>query len=414
MPRKLARLGVFLLDRSEGRGSGEHRHRAVFLDDPPEGARVGRADRLALVEDRRGAGEQRRIDDVGVPDDPADVGGGEHRLARLDVVDIAHRPAQRDGVAAVVAVDALGLSGGPGRVEDVERVGRCDLDAVGPGVTGRRRDELAPVDVALTQLGGHCLALQHHDLVGLVLRARDPLVEEGLVGHDAPRLDAARRAEDELGFGVVDAGLHLGRREAAEDHRVDRPDARAREHGEDRLGDHRHVDEHPVALADSCARQRPGEPAHLTQHLGIREGALGARHRRVVVDGDLIGTTPRDVSIKSVETRVERAVGEPPIERRVGVIEDLRRRRDPVDVLGGGTPEALGVADAGVVTAAVGTGLLSHGRQPAPRCRPLATGATRITRDPAPGPRPPAPNGRPPACHLAGSLRGDRPARGAA
>ena len=43
---------------------------------------VGRADRLALVEDGRAAGEQRRVDDVGVADDPADVGGGPVHLAR--------------------------------------------------------------------------------------------------------------------------------------------------------------------------------------------------------------------------------------------------------------------------------------------------------------------------------------------
>ncbi len=128
---------VLPLDRANGRRGREHRHRAVFRHDPPEGARIGGADRLAFVDDRRRAGEQRGVDDVGVADDPAHVAGGEHRLAWLDAVDIAHRPPQCDRVTAVVAVDALGLSGGAGGVEDVERVGRCHLDAVGAGLGGR-------------------------------------------------------------------------------------------------------------------------------------------------------------------------------------------------------------------------------------------------------------------------------------
>ena len=51
--------------------------------DPPEGAGIGRADRLALVEHRRAAVQQRRVDDVGMADHPADIGGAEIDLAGL-------------------------------------------------------------------------------------------------------------------------------------------------------------------------------------------------------------------------------------------------------------------------------------------------------------------------------------------
>ena len=92
---------------------------------------VRRADRFALVEDRRRAHEQRRVDDVGVPDDPADVGRGEHRLARADGVDVGHRPGHRHRVATAVAHHALRLPGGARGVEDVERVGRRDGHRLG-------------------------------------------------------------------------------------------------------------------------------------------------------------------------------------------------------------------------------------------------------------------------------------------
>ena len=126
-----APLGILLPDRAERGRRREHRRDAVLRDDPPERAGVGRADRLAFVEDGRAAVEQRRVDDVRVADDPADVGRRPVDLAGLDVVDVAHRPRERDGVAAVVADDPLRLPGRPGRVEDVERIGRLDRDAVG-------------------------------------------------------------------------------------------------------------------------------------------------------------------------------------------------------------------------------------------------------------------------------------------
>jgi hypothetical protein len=45
----------------------------------------------------------------------------------------------------------------------------------------------------------------------------------------------------------------LAAAKAAEDHRVDRADARAGEHGERGLGDHRHVDQHASPRPTSCA-----------------------------------------------------------------------------------------------------------------------------------------------------------------
>ena len=162
-------------------------------DHAPELAGVGRADRLALVEHGRRPDEQRRVDDVGVPDDPPDVGGGEHDLAGPDVVDVGHRPRQRDGVAAVVALDALGLAGGARGVEHVERVGGRDGDAVG-GLGGLHG--LGPVEVALGHRGLGLRALEDDHAARVVLGELDGLVEQGLVLDDPLALDAAGRADD--------------------------------------------------------------------------------------------------------------------------------------------------------------------------------------------------------------------------
>src|SRR5207247_2623819 len=116
-------LRVLLLDGPEGGGGGEEHVHAVLLHHPPEGARVGRAHGLALVEDGGGAHQERGVDDVGVPDDPPHVGGGPVHVARLHAVDVAHAPVEGDRVPTVVTDDPLGLAGGAGRVEDVQGVG---------------------------------------------------------------------------------------------------------------------------------------------------------------------------------------------------------------------------------------------------------------------------------------------------
>src|SRR5262249_51694802 len=67
-------FGIFLLDRSEGGRRGEQRHYVMLRNYPPERAGVGRADRLAFIEDGSATMKQRRIDNVGVPTHAANVG----------------------------------------------------------------------------------------------------------------------------------------------------------------------------------------------------------------------------------------------------------------------------------------------------------------------------------------------------
>ena len=185
---------------------------AVLGDDPPERAGVRGADRLALVQHRGRADQQRRVDDVGVADDPADVARRSRtRRPGPDVVDVRHRPAQRDRVAAVVADDALRLPGGARGVEDVERVGRGDRHAVAPA--RRRRRQLGPVEVAgpaerrprpaarcrITQCSGWCAA------------ARSAASSSGLYSTTRAASMPQDAGDDHLRPGVVDPGGELGR-----------------------------------------------------------------------------------------------------------------------------------------------------------------------------------------------------------
>ena len=145
VPRQVLESRVLAADGAHRRRRREQHLDAVLLDHAPERPGVGRADRLALVEHRGRPGEQRAVDDVAVADDPAHVGGRPHHVAGVDVVDVRHRPGEGDRVAAVVAHDALRRAGRARGVEDVERVGRRDVDR--PDGLGCR-ELVLPVDPA--------------------------------------------------------------------------------------------------------------------------------------------------------------------------------------------------------------------------------------------------------------------------
>jgi hypothetical protein len=220
----------------------------VLGDDSPERSGVRRTYRLSFIKYGRCADQQWCVDDVGVADDPAHVGGRPPHVTRTDVVDGAHRPGQRDRVTAVVANHSLRLPRRTRGVEDVQRVGRCHRNRVG-GFRGG--GEFVPVQVAVAEFRERGFALEHDCVVGLVLGELEGSVDDRLVLDHAGRLDPARGGDDDPRGGVVDPGRELLRRKAAEYHGVDRAQPGAREHGDDGFRHHRHIDDDTIALADT-------------------------------------------------------------------------------------------------------------------------------------------------------------------
>jgi hypothetical protein len=105
---------------------------------------------------------------------------------------------------------------------------------------------------------------------GGVGRQAQRFVHQMLVGHRLAAAHAGVGRDHHLRLGVVDAGGQRAGGEAAEHHRVDGADAHAGQHGEQRLGDHRHVDQHAVALADAERLQDGGHALHFGVQLGGR------------------------------------------------------------------------------------------------------------------------------------------------
>ena len=137
---------VLALDGPEGGRRGEEAPDAVLGDHPPERAGVGRADRLALEQDRGRAGEERRVDRCRSGRRPSRRRRRPRTPRRADAVDVLAstrraRPCSRRSARTT----PFGWPVVPGGVEDVERVHAADRRA------GRGRGavlRLVPVEVA--------------------------------------------------------------------------------------------------------------------------------------------------------------------------------------------------------------------------------------------------------------------------
>ena len=97
---------------------------------------------------------------------------------------------------------------------------------------------------------------------------------------------------------------------------MDGAEPRAGQHRDDGLGDHRHVDDHAIALPDAEARERAGEAGGEVAKLRVAENANLPGHRAVVDQRGPLAGAALDVPVERVEAGVQHAAGEPAVERR--------------------------------------------------------------------------------------------------
>ena len=200
-----------------------------------------------------------------------------------------HAGRQSHGIAARVALHALGLARG---ARGVERV--ADVLAVHPfaGHLG--------VEVLLTQsrvimvAPRHSLercqtTVDHEHGRRLVLAEGNGFVQQRFVRHHLAATRTRVRADDQLGCGVLDARGQGVRRKTAKHHRMDGTDAHTGQHGKRRLGDHGHVNQHPVALAHAQALQDGGHALYFLAQLGKAVGDFGVGFGRDIDERGLIG-----------------------------------------------------------------------------------------------------------------------------
>ena len=172
------------------------------------------------------------------------------------VEDVLHARGQRDGIAAGVALHALGLAGRAAGVEGVADVGRVEPGAwhgVSQMLCAQRRPVVVAAFGAAASAPGRGRPATR--LAACAPTARIASSSSGLYAITLPPRDTRVGTDDDLRLRILDARRQRSARKAAEHDAVDRADARAGQHREHGLRDHRHVDQHAVALADPEAMQ---------------------------------------------------------------------------------------------------------------------------------------------------------------
>ncbi len=149
-------------------------------------------------------------------------------------------------------------------------------------------------------------------------------VDQRLVFDHPVELQPTGRGEHQRGPGIIDTQRQLVGGKATEHHRMHRADSRTGEHGHGRLRHHRHVDDHPVALAHAQLPQQAGQARHFVAQLIVGEGLLHTGHGRVVDQRQLLTPAQFDLPVQGQVTAVQATVGEPAVGTVGVVLQGLR------------------------------------------------------------------------------------------
>src|SRR5215467_4694478 len=123
---------------------------------------------------------------------------------------------------------------------------------------------------------------------------------------------------------------------------MDRAETHRGEHREHGFGNHRHVNQNGVALADTQRAKDRAEAIYFCRQLAIAVAATLIGLGRDEDERGLI-TAPRQVAVDRVMTQVELPVDEPASEGWPAVVQDSRKRSLPIDQRCALAPESVPV-----------------------------------------------------------------------
>ena len=180
-------------------------------------------------------------------------------------------------------------------------------------------------------------------------------VDQMAIGHRFSAAHARVGGDHDFWFRVVDARRQTRGGKATENDRVNSTDADRRQHGEHRLGNHRHIDQYPITLADALPFQDRGEGIDLGVKLAVGIGLAHVGLGRDEHQGRL-ALARREMAVDSVVAEIGAATHEPAGEWRVAVVEYLRKRSLPVDQGRTLAPERIRVDKRAAMRRGVGRG----------------------------------------------------------
>src|SRR5690606_27893364 len=134
----LSALRIFFADSPERSRGGKQSFHTILSTHAPERTGIWSAYRFTFVKNGGAAGDQRRINNVGVANHPAHIRGGPEHVTGLHIVHNFHAVTHGHGMATVITHNAFGLAGGTGGVEYIERVITPYRSAIGRLRPGNR------------------------------------------------------------------------------------------------------------------------------------------------------------------------------------------------------------------------------------------------------------------------------------
>ena len=303
----------------------------MALDHFPEAAGV-RESRHALEHHLCRTSGQRAVSHVGVAGDPANIGRAPEHVARLQVKRPQHGLARPQRIAPGGVLHPLGLARRTAGVEDEKRV--FSAHGHGSALGALARQGLGEGDVAAFDAvpGAGRALINQHGLHAVAAAHGQGFVDDGLERQLLATTQLVVGRDDGHGTRVDGALMQRLGRKAAKHHAVRGTDARTRLHGHHALNGHGHVDQYAVTLLHAACLERVGELAHTGKQLlvgDLRNGAVVSFED----DGGLVLDRRADVAIQAVGRSVQLTIGKPLVERRIGLVQRLRERPAPLQVL---------------------------------------------------------------------------------
>ena len=317
-------------ERTDGRGCGIEDGALVALDHLPETPCIGERGH-PLENNLCAAGSQGAISDVGMPSDPADIGGAPEHVVIAQIKHPIHRHLGPQQVTRCAVLHPLGFAGGATGVQDKQRM-LCP-DGNGRAVRALARNRLVKGFVAPRDhvaRGGGALVYEHvaHSVA---VTAGQCLVDDGLERQLFAAAHLVVGGNHGHSTHINDAFVHRLGAEAAKHNAVRGANTGAGLHGDHPLDRHRHVNQHAVALEHTVRLQGVCELTHPRQKLLVGD----ASHRAVVGlkdDGGFMLGGRAHVAIQAIGRGIELTIVKPLIKRRVGFVQSSCEGLGPLQI----------------------------------------------------------------------------------
>ena len=274
------------LQQAQSGGSDVELSDLVLLNDVPVAGEVG-VGGSTLENESRDTEKERRIDDVAVAGNPADITTAEKSVSIMNVEDVLAGKADTEQETGGGVHDALRLAGGTGGVEEEQGVLRVDSNR--RQVVGVLLNLLVPPEITARghgDLGTGALVDKHALDVGALLKR---IVDNLLGANELAATLALVRGDEGLAAGVQAAVAQRVGRETGENNGVDGANSGAGKEGDKSLGNHGHVDGDGITLLDAHRPEDSSDSANLAEELAISDIASLTGLVGLVDDSDPVG-----------------------------------------------------------------------------------------------------------------------------